>query len=187
MNYEQLTYFENHIILTGWVPHKEPPSHNTSGIMQCVSVSNVLCQSTGLLQYSEVAGITGIYTQTPVVRAMPLWPGSDRHSPQADLAGAYPAFVIGGGPRLFYPSYANVYTRIQNEYVLQCMSIPSWQFLEFDLVTITLTREHLPIRKFRIRPCNNFTTILLDYTVNKVCEASAGGKIDWIAGQNMAT
>jgi hypothetical protein len=41
--------------------------------------------------------------------------------------------------------------------------------------------------EIQIRPCNNFTTIILDHTAYKVCEALAGGDIDWIAGQNMAT
>jgi hypothetical protein len=48
MNYEQLKYFDNHIILTGRVPHKEPPSQ-TPGTDQCyyMSVSNVLWEFTG--------------------------------------------------------------------------------------------------------------------------------------------
>jgi hypothetical protein len=36
MNYEQLNYFENHIILTGGVPHKEPPSQNSGIICRLV-------------------------------------------------------------------------------------------------------------------------------------------------------
>jgi hypothetical protein len=36
MNYEQLKYVEYHIILTGKVPHKEPPSQTSGSICRLV-------------------------------------------------------------------------------------------------------------------------------------------------------